>query len=42
MLSEPATLENDLVGRQTADEVRRSALLHLMNVGVEITQIQKE
>jgi hypothetical protein len=35
-------LENDLVGRQTADEVRRSALLHLMNVGVEITQIQKE
>jgi len=26
-------LENDIVGRQTADEVRRSALLHLMKYG---------
>jgi hypothetical protein len=29
-------------GRQAADEVRRSALLHLMNMGVEIAQMQEE
>ena len=29
-------LENPVVGRQTADEVRRSALLQLTNMGVEL------
>jgi nicotinamidase-related amidase len=29
-------LEDELLGKQTADEVRRYALLHLANMGVEI------
>jgi nicotinamidase-related amidase len=29
-------LEDELLGRQTADEVRRFALLHLANMGVEM------
>jgi nicotinamidase-related amidase len=29
-------LENEALGRQTADEVRRSTLLHLTNMGVVI------
>jgi nicotinamidase-related amidase len=29
-------LEDKLLGRQTADEVRRYALLHLVNMGVEL------
>jgi nicotinamidase-related amidase len=29
-------LEDELLGRQTADEVRRYALLHLVNMGVEL------
>jgi nicotinamidase-related amidase len=32
-------LENDVLGRQTADEVRRAALLHLTNMGVIIAPI---
>ena len=31
-------LENKILGKQTADEVRRSALLHLFNMGVNIEQ----
>jgi nicotinamidase-related amidase len=31
-------VEDDALGRQTADEVRRSALLHLVNMGVTIAQ----
>jgi len=30
-------LEDDVLGRQTADEVRRSALLHLTHMGVTLT-----
>jgi nicotinamidase-related amidase len=30
-------LEDDLLGRQTADEVRRTALLHLSNMGVTVS-----
>ena len=30
-------LEDEVLGRQTADEVRRSALLHLRNMGVTVT-----
>ena len=29
-------LEDETLGRQTADEVRRSALLHLKNMGVAV------
>lgn len=29
----PRDLEDPVLGRQTADEVRRSALLHLTNMG---------
>lgn len=29
-------LEDEVLGRQTADEVRRSALLHLRNMGVTV------
>jgi nicotinamidase-related amidase len=29
-------LENELLGKQTADEVRRAALLHLVNMGVRL------
>jgi nicotinamidase-related amidase len=31
-------LEDEILGKLTADEVRRSALLHLQNMGVTITQ----
>ena len=33
-------LEDDLLGRLTADEVRRSALLHLKNMGVAISRTE--
>jgi nicotinamidase-related amidase len=34
-------LENDVLGRLTADEVRRSALLHLVNMGVAIARMEE-
>ena len=33
-------LEDNTLGRQTADEVRRSALLHLVNMGVKIVKVE--
>jgi nicotinamidase-related amidase len=34
-------LKSETVGDQTADEVRRSALLHLMNMGVRIVRMRE-
>jgi nicotinamidase-related amidase len=34
-------LENEVLGRLTADEVRRSALLHLVNMGVTIARMEE-
>jgi nicotinamidase-related amidase len=34
-------LENEALGRQTADEVRRSSLLHLTNMGVTIVRTKE-
>lgn len=34
-------LESETLGSQTADEVRRSALLHLMNMGARIVRMQE-
>jgi len=33
-------LEDEVLGRQTADEVRRSALLHLTNMGVTLARLR--
>jgi len=33
-------LQDDLLGRQTADEVRRAALLHLVNMGATIVRAE--
>ena len=35
-------LNDDTLGKQTADEVRRTALLHLQNMGVAITKHKEE
>jgi nicotinamidase-related amidase len=35
-------IEHPLLGRQTADEVRRFALLHLTNMGVKLTSLEEK
>ena len=35
-------IEHPLLGRQSADQVRRFALLHLTNMGVKLTSLEEE